>query len=99
MDDCAVAERTGVSLLTDDPLLEADQVEVVGAGRDDGLRTLQVEVADAADVTVLGQLGLAGGGEGGGKFPNAISPVQVVVNPIIDDMSEDDQVMEENERV
>ena len=68
MDDCAVTKRTVVSPLTDDPLLEADQVEIVGAGRDDGLRTLQVEVADTADVTVLGQLGLAGCGEGGGEL-------------------------------
>ena len=68
MDDCAVAERTVVSLLTDDPLLEADQVEVVRARRNDGLKTLQVEVADTADVTVLGQLGLAGCGEGGGEL-------------------------------
>ena len=79
MYDGAVAERTVVSLLTDDPLLEADQVEVVGARRDDGLRTLQVEEADAADVTVLVQLGLAGGGEGGGEFPDASSPGLVAV--------------------
>ena len=74
MDDGAGAVRTGVSVLTDDPLLEADQVEVVGAGRDDCLGTLQLEVADTADVLVLGQLRLAGGGQGGGEFPYASSP-------------------------
>ena len=31
MNDGAFPERTDVSVLTDDPLLEADQVEVVGA--------------------------------------------------------------------
>ena len=99
MDDCAGAERTVVSLLTDDPLLDADQVEEVGARRDDGLRTLQVEIANATDVTVLVQLGLAGGGEGGGEYPNAVSPVQVVINPVPDGMSEADKVTEENVRV
>ena len=53
MDDGAGAVRTGVSVLTDDPLLEADQVEVVGAGRDDGQGTLKLEVADTADVSVF----------------------------------------------
>ena len=74
MDDVADAERTGVSILADEPLLKADQVEVVEAGSDDGLGTLQLEVADAADVLVLGQLRLAGGGQGGGEFPYASSP-------------------------
>ena len=41
------------SVLSDDPLLQAEQVEVVGAGRDDGLGTLQLEVADTADISVL----------------------------------------------
>ena len=85
MDDCAVTKRTVVSPLTDDPLLEADQVEIVGAGRDDGLRTLQVEVADTADVTVLGQLGLAGCGQRGGKLPDPSPSGEVVGNTMIGD--------------
>ena len=56
VDDGGSAERTGVSQLPDAPLPETDQVEEVVAGRDDGLRTLHVEVADAADVAVLDQL-------------------------------------------
>ena len=48
---------------------------------------------------MLVQLGLAGGGDGGGECPNAVSPVQVVINPVPDGMSEADKVTEENVRV
>ena len=72
--------RTGVSLLTDGPLLQTDQVEVMWAGSDDGLGVLHVEVADAADVPVLGQLGLGGRGQGGGEFLDPVSPGEVARN-------------------
>ena len=99
VDDGGSAERTAVLALPDAPLPETDQMEEVLAGRDDGLRTLHVEVADAADVAVLGQLGLAGRGEGGGEFPDASSPGQVVGNTLTGQTADFDQVDEENARV
>ena len=78
--DVTGAVRTGVSLLTDGPLLQTDQVEEMRALSDDGLGFLHVEVADAADVPVLGQLGLGGRGQGGGEFLDPVSPGKVARN-------------------
>ena len=92
------AVRTGVSLLADGPLLQADQVEEMRALRDDGPWVLQVEVADAADIPVLGQLGLGGRGQGGVQFPDAISPGKVERNKLHDANADIHQVEEENEK-
>ena len=97
--DRTPAVRTGVSLLTDGPLLQTDQVEEMRALRDDGLGVLHVEVADAADVPVLGQLGLSGRGQGGGEFLDPVSPGEVERNNIFDVPAFIHQVAEEHERV
>ena len=67
-------------MLTDDPLLETGQVEVVRAGGDDGLRMIHVEVTDAADITMLGELALGSCGQTGAELPDTVSSVEVERN-------------------
>ena len=91
--------RTSLPLLTDDPLLQADQVEIMIAERDYGLRVLHVEVADTADVPVLDQLGLGCRGQGGGEVPEAFSPGEVERNKLPDATADLHHVAEENDGI
>ena len=69
------------------------------AGRDDDLRVLQVQVADAADVAVFCQLGLGGRGQGGVQSSDTVSPGEVGSNLITDEIGGIQHVEEEQETV
>ena len=66
------------------------------AGGDDGLRMIHVEVTDAADITVIVQLGLGSRSQTGRKLPNTVSSREIVRNAPSDFAVETELVEKEN---
>ena len=69
------------------------------AGGDDGLRMIHVEVTDAADITVIVQLGLGSRSQTGRKLQNTVSSGEKLRDAPSDFAVENDLVVKENDEI